>query len=78
MNKDNKIITRESKLGQIVEDYPAAANLLLEKYNLHCVGCFAAIYETLEEGAKAHGMDDEQIDKMIGDLNKIIQKKNRK
>jgi len=78
MNKNNNPITRKSKLGQIVEDYPAAANLLLEKYNLHCVGCFAAIYETLEEGARAHGMDDKQIDKMVDDLNKAIQEKNKK
>ncbi len=78
MKKDNKPITRKSKLGKIVEDYPAAANLLMEKYGLHCVGCFAAIYETLEEGSRAHGMDDKEIDKMVDDLNKTVQEKNKK
>ena len=74
MKKESKIvkITGKTKLGDIVEKYPKAADILVDKYQLHCIGCFAAAFETLEEGAKAHGMNKKKIDKLIQDLNKNI------
>jgi hybrid cluster-associated redox disulfide protein len=62
-------ITKKSKISDIVEKQPKLAEILMTKYGLHCIGCFAAAFETLEQGAKAHGMDQKQIDKMIKDLN---------
>ena len=76
MNK--KLITRKTKLGKIVEDYPQLAQRLVEKYQLYCVSCFAASFETLEEGAKAHLMTDQEIDLMIKDLNQLDQRSSAK
>jgi len=39
------------------------------RYGLHCVGCMAAAGETLEEGAKAHGMKDKEIERMVSEIN---------
>ena len=71
-NKKNKPkITGKTKLGDIIEKYPKAAEILADKYQLHCVGCFAAAFETLEEGARVHGMSKKEIDKLLEEVNKI-------
>lgn len=74
MNKKTKSpkITGKTKLGDIVEKYPKVAEILADKYQLHCVGCFAAAFETLEQGAKAHGMSKKEIDSLIEEINKIV------
>lgn len=64
-------ITKDMNLGEIVETYPVLAETLLD-YGLHCVGCFASAYDTIEMGSKVHGMTDEEIDEMIVRLNEVI------
>jgi hybrid cluster-associated redox disulfide protein len=71
-NKEKPTITSQTRLGEILEKYPEAAEVLAEKYQLFCVGCFGAAFETLEQGAAAHGMDEKQIKAMIKDLNRLI------
>jgi hybrid cluster-associated redox disulfide protein len=70
--KNKPKITGKTRLGDIVEKYPEAADILADKYQLHCVGCFAAAFETLEQGAKAHGMSKIEIDQLLEEINKII------
>jgi hybrid cluster-associated redox disulfide protein len=64
-------ISKNSNLGELISDYPHLAQTLVNDYHLHCATCFAASFETLEEGAKAHGLSDEEIDDMIACLIKI-------
>ncbi|MCK4927909.1 MAG: DUF1858 domain-containing protein, partial [Candidatus Aenigmarchaeota archaeon] len=45
---------------------------VFQDHGLHCIGCFAAAFETLEQGAMAHGLD---IDKLLKDLNISLEKK---
>lgn len=59
-------------IGDIVYKYPKAAEKLVEDYGFHCVGCGAAGMETLEEGAKVHGMNAKEIKEMVDQLNKLI------
>jgi len=66
---NKRTITRQTKLGEIIEKHSKAAKILAEKYNFHCLGCFAAALESLEEGARAHGMKNEEIDEMVNELN---------
>ena len=63
-------------LGSVVAEYPEAAEVMLE-YGLHCVGCFANAYDTVEIGAKVHGMTDAEIDGMVEKVNDVIQKKQK-
>ena len=70
-------ITKDMTLGDVVSKYPEAAQVML-KYGLHCVGCHVAAFETVEQGAMAHGMDREQIDKMLKEMNGVIKKKTSK
>ena len=60
-------------LSDVIQKHPETAPVIA-KYGLHCIGCHAAAIETLEQGCKAHGLDDEKIDALVEELNKIIAK----
>ena len=64
-------ITKKSKLGDIVNKYPETFDVF-SKHGLHCIGCVLAHFETIEDGAKAHGID---VKKLVDDLNKAVKKK---
>ena len=64
-------ITKDMTLGEAVSKYPQTIEVLFG-YGLHCIGCHVSAYETIEQGALAHGLDDKQIQKMIDDMNKRI------
>ena len=39
---------------------------------LHCIGCHAAVWETLEAGMMKHGKSDTQIDELVKRLNELL------
>ena len=61
-------ITLTTTLEEVLSEVPEAAEIL-PKYGLHCIGCSVAYWETLEQGALAHGMSAEVIDRMLEELN---------
>lgn len=61
-------ITKDMAIGEMLTRYPQTAEVL-SKYGFHCLGCFAASYESIGEGAIAHGLDAK---KLMADLNKAI------
>ncbi len=63
-------INKDMTFGELIQKFPKAAPLLAN-YGLHCIGCHIAVTETIEEGARAHGLDGAQITKMIDDLNGV-------
>lgn len=75
MKKENKTpeikITRDMNLAKVLDLYPDTAEILLD-YGLHCVGCFANTFDTIEMGAKVHGMSDAEVDEMVERLNEFI------
>lgn len=73
-NKKGKEITSDMMMSDILEKYPETIELFL-KHGLHCAGCFASHYETLEGGARAHGLNKESIDKLVKELNEKIKKR---
>ena len=56
---------------------PELAGMLLSS-GMGCMGCPMAQMETIEEGCKAHGMNDKEINKLIEKLNKEEEVKNKK
>jgi hybrid cluster-associated redox disulfide protein len=66
-------ISRKSPIGELVLNAPSAAAVLLE-HGFHCIGCGLAAYETLEEGAAAHGFDDAAIDALVLKLQEAAKK----
>lgn len=75
-NKKQKI-DKKMIIGDIFEKYPKKANKVIEimmDSGLHCVGCGAAMFETIEQGMIAHGYSDKEIDNLVKEINKIIKK----
>ena len=67
-------ITKKMTITDVISNYPEAADIM-RKYGLHCIGCMVASMEDIETGAKVHGLTDDQIKKMISEINKAISKK---
>ena len=59
-------ITRNTKIGELLENCPEKAEKLIEA-GMHCLGCPASQAETLEEACAVHGID---VDSLIEELNK--------
>jgi hybrid cluster-associated redox disulfide protein len=64
-------ITKDMSFGEVLQKHPELAHVFIE-HGMHCIGCMMAQFETIEQGAAAHGID---IKKLIDDLNKAIKKK---
>jgi len=62
-------ITRSTKLVNLADNIEAVE--ILTDLGLHCIGCFASQFETLELGCRGHGMSDEEIDDLIEKLNNL-------
>lgn len=61
-------ITKDNKIEEIVTQYPETMMVFM-KHGLHCVGCHVSAFESIEEGAMAHGID---ADALVDDLNRVI------
>ena len=70
-------ITKNTLIGKIVEKYPQVVPTLMG-FGLHCVGCHVAGFESLEDGFKAHGMNDKQIEEAVKKLNAVVEKSDAK
>ena len=68
-----KKITKDMTFQKVLQKHPETARVFLEK-GMHCIGCMAAAFESIEQGAVAHGMD---VDELLNDLNKAVEKKNK-
>ena len=58
------VINNDTKIGEIIENAPEKAELLLEA-GMHCLGCPASQAETLEEACEVHGIDVEELVKKL-------------
>ena len=65
------MISRNMLIEEIVRNYPETIPVF-EQYGFGCVGCRAALFENLEQGAKVHGIDAEAF---IASLNNVITKR---
>ncbi|TFG09576.1 DUF1858 domain-containing protein [Candidatus Thorarchaeota archaeon] len=62
-------ITKNMGISEVVMKWPKTARTFME-WGLHCVGCMAARYENIEQGASAHGID---ADKLVDALNETVE-----
>lgn len=70
MAKKSGKITKSTKFHDIFDS--EGSREILEERGMHCLGCPLASFETIEQGARAHGLD---ADELVRELNK---KKRRK
>jgi len=67
-------ITSKTPINQLIKEYPETVEILME-YGLQCINCHFSEFDTLEDGAKIHGLGDEDIRLIIKDVNTILKKK---
>lgn len=69
-------VNRHMTIEEILSLFPHKAQKLSQEITnagLHCVGCHAASTETLEAGMYGHGMNDDQINRLIDRLNALLE-----
>lgn len=74
--KETQTIHRHMTIEQILGMFPYKAQRLSQEITnagLHCVGCHAATWETLEAGMLGHGMNNEAIEKLLKRLNALLE-----
>ncbi|MDP3976004.1 MAG: DUF1858 domain-containing protein [bacterium] len=68
---DLPAVHKNMLIGEVVELFPEATDIMLS-YGLHCVGCHANAFETLEQGMLGHGFRDEDLNSLIQELNDFV------
>ena len=64
-------ITENISIAEILEQKGELAERILGRSGLYCGGCQGSIYETLEQGAIAHGLSTLEINRLVKALNRI-------
>jgi hybrid cluster-associated redox disulfide protein len=65
------MINKNMSINEVVKKHPETIPIF-EKFGLGCVGCDAALFENIEQGAEVHGID---VETLITSLNSIIAKR---
>jgi len=65
------LVTRQTKIGELIEQYPQAKAFLLMN-GLHCAGCAANQIDTIESGGRIHAWPEQEIDLLVEELNKYL------
>jgi iron-sulfur cluster assembly accessory protein len=68
VQKTDNPIKRDMIIGELVQKYPEVVDTL-QAEGVHCVGCGAAVFETIEQGLSGHGLSDSEIDAAVERLN---------
>jgi len=77
-NKMKKFkVTKDMNMQALLMRRPELAGMLLSS-GMGCMGCPMAQMETVEDGCRAHGMSEKQIDKLVEKLNQRIEGKKKK
>jgi hybrid cluster-associated redox disulfide protein len=61
-------VTKSMSIGDVVQKHPETVPVFM-KHGLHCLGCAIASFESIEQGAQAHGID---TDALVKGLNEAI------
>jgi hybrid cluster-associated redox disulfide protein len=77
VRRNRFVVGPETGISEIVAMHPQAEDVLTA-YGLYCHHCVLNEVESLEEGAKLHGLGDEDISNLINDLNDLLKKKPKK
>lgn len=62
-------ITKDMSIIEVVQKHPETVEVFMNA-GMGCLGCAAAHFENIEQGAMAHGID---IDQLIAGLNDAAQ-----
>lgn len=63
-------ISKEMTMGEVLQIDESLAEILMN-HGMHCVGCPAHSFETLEDACAVHGID---VDGLLKDINDYLNK----
>jgi len=69
---NNKPISAETVIADLIEAYGDQAERLMRRYGLYCTGCHHSTHDTLALGGRHHGINEEQINYLVRELNQIF------
>ena len=61
-------ITKDMTIDEVVQQFPETVQVF-SRFGVACLGCSAARYDNIEQGAALHGLD---IDQLVHELNACI------
>ena len=61
-------ITKDMSILEVVQKYPDTVDVFVNA-GMGCLGCAAAHFENIEQGAMAHGID---VDQLVKDLSTVV------
>ena len=61
-------ITKDMSIMEVVQKYPDTVEVFMNS-GMGCLGCAAAHFENIEQGALAHGID---VDSLMKGLNEVV------
>ena len=64
-------ITKDMSIMEVVQKYPDTVEVFMNSV-MGCLGCAAAHFENIEQGALAHGID---VDALMKGLNEAVEAK---
>jgi len=62
-------ITKDMNIIEVVQKYPDTIGVFMYA-GMGCIGCHVAQFETIEQGATAHGID---VDALVNALNEVVE-----
>lgn len=71
----NQQVRRDMTIEEILSGFPQKSQKLAQEITnagLHCVGCQASTWETLEAGMLGHGFPETEIENLVKRLNEIL------
>ena len=71
------MIRKTDNIMQVINQHPETYHVFI-LYGIHCLGCAFSSFETIEQGAQAHGIDPDELVKALNDKLKQIQEQESK
>jgi len=65
-------VSKDIAIEELVKNYPRSVGFLMEK-GIKCFVCGEPLWGTLESSAREKGMSDRQIDRIVDELNELLE-----
>lgn len=59
-------------IPKLLEDFPELEDVLTHEFGFHCASCMFAEFDTLEGGARLHGIEGPFFEEMLEYLENVI------
>lgn len=65
-------ISKNIPIENLISRYPFSINYLMKK-GIKCIVCGEPIWGTLEDAVKEKGFNDDDVNRIVGELNELIE-----